>query len=281
MPLTRTFPRVNTPPDEAGVPPSLRGRTASAVAPPRRLRAGHAVTWPPTRVVDSGLAGAVSISDWRLVLATLSRSYPGAAVSRLTRGVECILAAGLLILTLPIMLAVALIIRIDSPGPVLFRQPRVGVNGRLFQFTKFRTLYVDAKERWPELYAYRYSPHELADLHFKIQNDPRVTRVGRWLRKSTLDELPNLWHVLSGDMALVGPRPEIPEMLPYYDARGLKKFTVRPGVTGLAQVSGRGNLSFYDTVKHDVDYVERRSVWLDLTILVSTLYRTALRDGAF
>jgi lipopolysaccharide/colanic/teichoic acid biosynthesis glycosyltransferase len=192
-----------------------------------------------------------------------------------------VVAATLLVLTTPVMLLVAFIIWCDSPGPVLFRHPRVGVRGRLFGFTKFRTLYVDAKQRWPELYAYQYSPEQVDRLHFKIQNDPRVTRVGRWLRKSTLDELPNLWHVLTGEMALVGPRPEIPEMLPYYDARGLLKFSVRPGVTGLAQVRGRGILSFRDTVKYDVEYVEQRSLWLDVRILFATLYRTIRRDGAF
>jgi lipopolysaccharide/colanic/teichoic acid biosynthesis glycosyltransferase len=120
------------------------------------------------------------------------------------------------VLTLPLMLLVALIVRLDSPGPVVFRQVRIGRNGRLFRFAKFRTLYVDARERWPHLYAYRYTADEVAALHFKLRNDPRVTRVGRWLRTSTLDELPNLWNVLVGDVALVGPRPEIPEMLPSF-----------------------------------------------------------------
>jgi lipopolysaccharide/colanic/teichoic acid biosynthesis glycosyltransferase len=270
---------------------SISQGTSSAAHP--HARPDSAIAWSPARarprtgsarresiVGEAAIDNLVAVQDWREVAAALQQT-PAPRVSRVARAIECIAAAILLVATLPIMLAVAAIIRWDSPGPVLFRHPRVGARGRLFGFTKFRTLYADAKERWPELYAYRYSPEQVDHLHFKVQNDPRVTRVGAWLRKSTLDELPNLWHVLTGDMALVGPRPEIPEMLSYYDARGLTKFSVRPGVTGLAQVSGRGNLSFHDTVKYDVAYVESRSAWLDVQILAATLWRTIRRDGAF
>jgi exopolysaccharide production protein ExoY len=219
---------------------------------------------------------------WRSVVDELqAASNPAADTALWIRAIECVVAASLLVVTLPVMLVVAAIVRWDSPGPTLFRHWRVGRDGRLFKFTKFRTLYADAKTRWPELYAYRYTPQEMKDLRFKIENDPRVTNVGRWLRKSTLDELPNLWHVLTGDMALVGPRPEIPEMLPYYDHVTLRKFSVRPGVTGLAQVSGRGILTFNKTVEYDVQYVDERSPTLDLKILAQTAYRIVLRDGAF
>jgi lipopolysaccharide/colanic/teichoic acid biosynthesis glycosyltransferase len=199
----------------------------------------------------------------------------------LTRVFEVLTAGLVLLLTLPVTLTIALIVWLDSPGPIVFRQIRVGRHGRLFKFAKFRTLYADARERWPELYAYRYTADEVAALHFKLKNDPRVTRVGRWLRKSTLDELPNLWNVLTGEVALVGPRPEIPEMLPYYDLQGLTKFSVRPGITGLAQVKGRGELSFLDTVQYDVEYVDTRGFRLDAEILVRTLLCTILRRGAF
>jgi lipopolysaccharide/colanic/teichoic acid biosynthesis glycosyltransferase len=257
------------------IPPLGRGDQESIGWAPRVPPRAQRTPWG-----DGPLVDVEAIRDWREVLATLADD-PADPVSPVRRAIECVVAAVLLLVSLPIMIAVAIIIRCDSPGPALFRHRRIGLNGRLFAFTKFRTLYADAKERWPELYAYQYSTEQIERLHFKIQNDPRVTRVGRWLRKSTLDELPNLWHVLTGDLSLVGPRPEIPEMLPYYDERGLKKFRVRPGVTGLAQVSGRGNLSFFDTVKLDVDYVERRSAWLDVKIIAATLVRTLRRDGAF
>lgn len=201
--------------------------------------------------------------------------------SRIQRIVEIFVAFCILLATLPAMLLIALVIRIDSPGPVLFFQQRLGRGGKLFRFVKFRTLYADARTRFPELYAYQYSPEELSDLKFKIDNDPRVTRCGVWLRKSSLDELPNFWNVLTGEMALVGPRPEIPEMLRYYRGDMLKKFSVRPGVTGPAQISGRGRLKFYDTVEFDLEYIQKRSFKYDVWVMCETIRKVLLRDGAF
>lgn len=238
--------------------------------------------WMPDSVATKPLPASTGEPSWQPALDELRRrGVNGAPVAVATRACEIVLASVLLILTLPLLLLVTLIVKFDSPGPAVFRQIRVGRNGHLFHFAKFRTLYVDARERWPELYAYRYTADEMAQFHFKLKNDPRVTRVGRWLRKSTLDELPNLWNVLLGDVALVGPRPEIPEMLPYYDHQTLTKFSVRPGVTGLAQVRGRGDLSFRDTVELDVEYVRTRSLRLDVEILLRTLICTVLRRGAF
>ena len=197
------------------------------------------------------------------------------------RTFEIVFALTAIVLSLPIMAIIALLIRWDTPGPVLFFQQRVGRNGQLFRFVKFRTLYADARERFPELYAYRYSPQELADLKFKVTLDPRVTRCGVWLRRTSLDELPNFWNILTGDMALVGPRPEIPEMLQYYRGEMLLKFSVRPGITGLAQTRGRGRLKFYDTVQYDLECVRRRSFLFDLKILLRTIKMVVFRDGAF
>lgn len=207
--------------------------------------------------------------------------WESAAVPVLWRLFEILVAAGALVLTAPMMLALAVLIRRGTPGRALFFQERMGIDGKTFKFVKFRTLYADARKRFPQLYAYQYSEEELQDLKFKIVNDPRVTPQGAWMRKSTLDELPNFWNVLVGDMALVGPRPEIPEMLPYYTGDMRKKFSVRPGITGLAQISGRGRLSFYKTVELDVEYVNTHSVALDLRILLSTAWKILVRDGAF
>jgi lipopolysaccharide/colanic/teichoic acid biosynthesis glycosyltransferase len=243
-----------------------------------RRRAPAADPWtPPQRQRH-----AVPSPSWQPILDYLQQQAVAATpIPLLTRAIELVLAAVLLLLALPLMLLVAAIVKLDSPGPAVFRQPRIGRNGRMFRFAKFRTLYADARERWPDLYAYRYSADEVAALHFKLKDDPRVTRVGKWLRKSTLDELPNLWNVLTGDVAFVGPRPEIPEMLPYYDRDQLVKFSVRPGVTGLAQVCGRGDLSFRDTVAFDVEYVRRRALRLDIEILMRTVGCIAVRKGAF
>lgn len=199
----------------------------------------------------------------------------------LRRVLEVTVASIALVLTSPIMLAIALIIRLGTPGPVLFWQPRMGLNAKPFMFCKFRTLYADARERFPELYDYRFDEHHLRNRTFKEEIDPRVTPQGRWLRKTTLDELPNLIHVITGRMALVGPRPDVPEMLPFYQGEMLERFTVRPGLTGLVQVSGRARLSFYETSQLDIEYVRRRSFRLDLKVLARTIWSCVLREGAF
>jgi lipopolysaccharide/colanic/teichoic acid biosynthesis glycosyltransferase len=227
------------------------------------------------------------------------------------RLLEILVALTGLVVSMPIMLIEGIWIRLDSPGPALFLQRRVArsrvVAGRdlmnradlkapdgafdpdtlylvpaTFRFIKFRTMYSDARERFPELYRYNYAGREtfLAD-RFKREEDPRVTRAGQWLRRSTLDELPNFWNVLTGDMALVGPRPELADILVNYTPEEMVKFSVKPGVTGLAQINGRGNLNFKDTLGYDLEYVRRRSVALDLRILARTLWLVIARHGAF
>lgn len=153
--------------------------------------------------------------------------------------------------------------------------------GRPFTFYKFRTMYPDARERFPDLYAYDYDEERLASLKFKAPHDPRVPPWAEWMRKSSLDELPNFWNVLIGQMSVVGPRPEIPEMVKYYRQDQELKFQVKPGVTGLAQIEGRGHLTFQETVAYDLDYVKHRSLWLDLKIIAKTLWVTIVQDGAF
>lgn len=218
------------------------------------------------------------------------------------RLLDIVISLSALIVAAPVMLAIAIIIRLDSPGPALFRQVRMTKDrrnrrslsvaiegperrrvlyaGRPFKFLKFRTMYVDAKERFPELYAYQYSDEEIQTIKFKVSDDPRVTRVGRWLRKTSLDELPNFWNVLVGDMTLCGPRPEIPEMSPYYSHDQLRKFQVQAGLTGPAQVGGRGDLTFQETVDMDAQYVDSRSLKGDLKILWQTVVAVIKQRGA-
>ena len=237
----------------------MNGTTSNS---PQRLTADN--TLLPRRTASTG--------EWAL---------GGEIAGGLRRAFEVLAAIIALGISLPIMLLIAVIIRLDSPGPAMFRQRRVGLNGRLFWFYKFRTLYADSKERFPALYAYDYSPDEVETLQFKVETDPRVTRVGHWLRKSTLDELPNFWNLLKGDIAIVGPRPEIPEMLKYYTPAQLLKFSVRPGITGLAQTHGRGNLAFQQTIAWDLEYVRRKSLWLDVKIVFRTIKLWLTLDGAF
>jgi lipopolysaccharide/colanic/teichoic acid biosynthesis glycosyltransferase len=190
-------------------------------------------------------------------------------------------AAAVLIATLPIMLVIGLLIKLGTKGPVLFFQERLGKDGKPFKFVKFRTMHTDARQRFPELYRYQYSDNEIEKLVFKITNDPRLTPQGRWLRRTSLDELPNFWNVLTGDMALVGPRPEIPEMFKYYTGDMVEKFSVRPGVTGLAQISGRGHLRFCETAEFDLQYVRERSLPMDIGILFKSLQAVSKATGAF
>jgi lipopolysaccharide/colanic/teichoic acid biosynthesis glycosyltransferase len=223
---------------------------------------------------------------------------------------EIVVAAIGLTVGLPVMLLEALLIRWDSPGPVLFFHARPtrsrmvrgrDLDGRLdlkppaggydpdklyyvpsyFRLVKFRTMYRDARRRFPELYAHNFAREDFHHECFKRDNDPRVTRIGAILRKLSVDELPNLWCVLVGDMRLVGPRPEDPNVLHYYTPDEMYKFACKPGVTGLAQINGRGLLNWGETIAWDLNYVRTRSVWLDLKIVLVTLKYVIFRRGAF
>lgn len=181
----------------------------------------------------------------------------------------------------PVILLIAFFIRIDSPGKVIFSQTRVGKDGKLFTFYKFRTMLKDADKKFPELYSYEYSENEIASMKFKITDDPRITKFGCYLRMTSLDELPNLINVVKGDLNLVGPRPEIPEMVKYYKHRQLEKFSLKPGITGLAQVNGRGLLTFQQTIDYDLRYVKEKNIWLDIVIFWKTLGVVLRSFGAF
>lgn len=206
----------------------------------------------------------------------------GALDALIKRTIDVAVASVALLLGLPLLAAIALAVRLDSPGPVLFRQPRVGRGARVFTFYKFRTMYADARERFPHLYAYHaLSRPEFEQMLLKTADDPRLTRFGRRLRTTSLDELPNLFNVLRGDMSLVGPRPELPEMVRHYLPEELDKFRVRPGVTGIWQVSGRALLRNLEQLRADVRYVRTRSLRLDLWILVRTVLVVVRRVGAY
>jgi exopolysaccharide biosynthesis polyprenyl glycosylphosphotransferase len=186
-------------------------------------------------------------------------------------------AVVLLVLFAPVLLVVAAAIRASSPGPILFRQVRVGRHGREFFIYKFRTMHVDAERRLAALH--HLNEHDGA--MFKIRNDPRVTRVGRWLRRFSVDELPQLFNVLTGVMSLVGPRPPLPSEVAQYPSDALRRLEVRPGMTGLWQVSGRSDLPWEEAVRLDLRYVENWSLGLDLVILLRTLTAVCRGAGAY
>jgi exopolysaccharide biosynthesis polyprenyl glycosylphosphotransferase len=182
---------------------------------------------------------------------------------------------GLVVLS-PLFLVVALLIKVESPGPVLFRQIRVGQGGRPFTVYKFRSMYVGAESLHEELQ--RVTNHRIT---FKLRDDPRCTRVGRFLRRLSIDELPQLYNVLRGEMSLVGPRPPLPSEVEKYEDWHKKRLEVAPGITGLWQVRGRADLPFEEMVMLDIYYIENWSLGLDLRILLETIPTVVSGRGAY
>jgi lipopolysaccharide/colanic/teichoic acid biosynthesis glycosyltransferase len=233
---------------------------------------------------------------------------PGLSYRMTKRAMDVVLAAISLVVLSPVILIIAVAIKLDSPGPVFFLHERVGQNrrwsnlphkggdprrddrfGRQFKLIKFRTMFTDSKELYPELYEYHYTAEEFRSLIVGKPFlggesdilDPRVTKIGHWLRRSSLDELPNLWNVLKGDMSMVGPRPDIWQHIRYYPEEHLVKFRSRPGITCIAQIMGRGNLTFLETNEYDLDYLSEQSFLTDLRIMLKTAKSVLLREGAF
>jgi len=263
------------------------GQRAEPTGRDGRLHVGvnGAATAPTDRVIPPGPAAGESLEDYIagrledaevLVLPNRGRGY---AVAK--RTLDLVVGGVLLLLALPVIAVLAVVIRLDSPGPAIFRQTRVTRGGRTFRFYKFRTMYVDARERFPELYAYDFTDSEFSDAYYKLADDPRNTRVGRWLRRTTLDELPNLFNVLFGDLSLVGPRPELPELVRYYTPEELACFFTKAGLTGLAQVAGRSLLTVRERLTLDVRYVAHQTFLLDLRILWRTVLVVVAGRGAF
>ena len=192
------------------------------------------------------------------------------------RGVDVTVSATLLLVTLPVFVVVALLIKATSRGPVFFRHKRLGRGGREFGCLKFRTMVVDAEEllKRDDLLRHKF------EQDFKIKDDPRITRVGRILRKTSLDELPQLWHVLSGGMSLIGPRPIVRPELGKYSIYGNKLLSVKPGLSGLWQVCGRSDTTYPQRVMMDMHYIDHRSLTLDLRLILLTIVAVARKSGA-
>ena len=167
----------------------------------------------------------------------------------------------------PLFIVIAIIIKLTSKGPVFFSQKRVGKYGREFNMYKFRSMVVNAEELKEKLVA----QNEMSGPMFKMKDDPRVTKVGKFIRKTSLDELPQLWNVLKGDMSLVGPRPSLPKEVAQFDEWMHKRLDVKPGLTCYWQVSGRNNIDFEDWMKLDVKYVEERNLWIDIKLIFKTV----------
>jgi len=227
----------------------------------------HEIPNPVTAEDLSGLS-ALGVTRPRLGLPQIA----------LKRAFDFFVSLLALIVLAPAFAAIAVAVKLDSAGPVFFRQRRVGVGGRLFWICKFRTMIEDAENRRTQV----KHLNQYGDVKFfKIKNDPRITRVGRFLRKTSLDELPQLVNVLWGEMSLVGPRPPVPEEVADYSEHHLQRLSVTPGITGLWQTKGRSDITdFEEVVRLDLEYINTWSVWKDLAILVRTLPAVLHRSGA-
>ena len=199
--------------------------------------------------------------------------YPAAK-----RALDVVGAAFGLVLLAPLLLIVAILIRVESPGPVFFAQTRIGRRENPFRCWKFRSMSIDAQQRQGELMACNEMP---GGTTFKMKHDPRITRIGRFIRKASIDELPQLWNVLIGEMSLVGPRPPVPAEVARYSAVDRQRLSVKPGITCTWQVTGRSDIPFREQVALDLRYIQERSLLLDIRLLLMTVPAVLLARGAY
>jgi len=192
------------------------------------------------------------------------------------RIIDIVVSSVLIFLLSPLLVVIAVLVKFSSPGPALFRPIRVGRDGEPFKMNKFRTMRVGGEKDWMQ----RFDPENIDEFVFQSEDDPRITKVGGFLRRTSLDELPNFFNTFGGSMSLVGPRPEEPEVVAHYSPKMRGRLTVKPGITGLAQVSGRGELPLADTIGYDLDYVKDRTLWMDLKLLIQTPLTIFSRRGA-
>ena len=197
--------------------------------------------------------------------------------TNLKRMVDIVLASISLLLLSPFLFLIAIAIKLDSPGPIIFKQVRIGKWGKPFYCYKFRSMYVDAEARKADL----LDQNEADEVVFKIKDDPRVTRVGRFIRKASIDEFPQLINVLKGEMSLVGPRPPVPIEVVQYEFETMYRLDAVPGITGLQQVSGRSDLSFKRWIELDLQYIAEQSLLKDIEILLKTIPAVISGKGAY
>lgn len=212
---------------------------------------------------------------------TVNRTSAGLPFTLVKRSMDLLAAGFGLIFLLPVFLVIAILIKIEDPkGPVFFRQPRIGKHHKMFTIFKFRSMATNAEQRLLEDKALH---QKYVDNNYKLEpeEDPRITKIGRFLRKTSLDELPQLLNVIKGEMSLVGPRPVVTEELKEYRERKGEFLSVKPGITGYWQVSGRSDVGYPERVDLELYYVYNRTIWLDVKILFSTVWSVLLKKGAY
>lgn len=199
-------------------------------------------------------------------------------VFTLKRALDILISATALLLGAPFLALVALLVYLDDPGPIFYVQTRVGLDGRLFPFYKFRSMRVNADALKEQLLKQNESQDGVI---FKMKNDPRITRVGRFIRRLSIDEAPQILNVLLGDLAIVGPRPPLPREVALYTLEERKRLHVKPGLTCFWQIQGRSDIPFKDQVRLDLQYIASRSLWVDLWIIIKTVPAVLLGKGAY
>jgi len=231
---------------------------------PLRLRPGTPSRVPPPPSSPAPEAAAVEVIEPFAYVVT-------------KRAFDLIVGGVIVLLLVPVIPLVAIMIRFDSVGPVFYRQDRVGKGGRPFKFYKFRSMRADSERLRADL----ESRNELAGPVFKMKNDPRVTAVGQFLRRSSLDEIPQIFNVLKGDMSIVGPRPALPGEVARYEAWHRRRLDVKPGITCVWQVAGRNQVAFDEWMRLDLEYMRRRSLRADVGIFLRTIPAVIARRGAY
>jgi exopolysaccharide biosynthesis polyprenyl glycosylphosphotransferase len=218
------------------------------------------------------LALAMHVQHQRLRAFWMSR---GSDISK--RTFDLVASLLLLVAFSPLFLLIAVLVKLEDGGPILFPQTRVGRYGRHFKMYKFRSMCLNAEQRLKDLLA---KNHHAEGITFKIKDDPRITRVGKWLRKFSLDELPQIWNVFIGNMSLVGPRPPLPREVNKYSLADRRRLAIKPGITCIWQISGRSEIDFSGQVQLDVNYIESQSFWTDISILTRTIPAVLSGKGA-
>jgi exopolysaccharide biosynthesis polyprenyl glycosylphosphotransferase len=256
-------------------PPAMMARIEEAIRPfvPRSMAVRFAI-YP---LLDEPRAQDVTVLPGDMLTMRVKPDSLGSRYALARRIMDIPIALLVLILTAPLMLLVAIAIKIDSPGPVLFRQTRVGRDGRTFTMYKFRSMHENAEEMRDQLEELNEADGPL----FKLRHDPRVTRVGRVIRRLSLDELPQFFNVLEGTMGVVGPRPALPNEVAEYEPWQMRRLVVLPGITGLWQVSRKQCSSFEEMIWLDIEYVEKWSPMLDLSIVAKTIPAMITARGAY
>jgi len=226
---------------------------------------------------ERSLAGGFAFGPGRVVSGSAVQPRDGFYLRFGKRAIDLAIGLVAFVLSLPVLAVFAALVRLDSPGPVLYRSLRLGRNGKPFVFYKLRSMYNGAHETKSNL----LHLNEVDGPVFKLANDPRITRVGRIIRKTSIDELPQLINVIKGEMSLVGPRPPIPEEVEKYEPWQKSRLNVKPGLTCLWQISGRSRLGFDEWMRLDIEYIRHQSFMLDLRILLRTIPAVLSREGAY